>query len=144
MTAVARMTRQRAALLDAIDDQEEFRSAQEIHRELQQRGEKVGLATVYRGLQRLAGTGDVDTVKTGEGENLYRRCATREHHHHLVCRVCGRAEEIDGPTVEEWARTTGEAYGFADITHEVELFGTCAACRGSASVSVRQGSSPDS
>jgi Fur family ferric uptake transcriptional regulator len=112
-----------------IDTQQEFRSAQEIHRDLMQRGEKVGLATVYRGLQRLAEAGDVDTVKTAEGESLYRRCATRHHHHHLVCRICGRAEEIDGPSVEAWTRTMGETYGFADITHEIELFGTCESCR---------------
>jgi Fur family transcriptional regulator, ferric uptake regulator len=131
VTAVARMTRQRAALNEAIDDLTEFRSAQEIHRTLLDRGDKVGLATVYRGLQRLADAGELDTVRTGEGENLYRRCETRNHHHHLVCRVCGRAEEIDGPSVERWTRDVGAMYGFADITHQVELFGTCAACTAS-------------
>jgi len=127
--AVQRMTRQRAALLEAIEGQGGFRSAQAIHHDLRARGDAVGLATVYRGLQALADAGVVDSLRTAEGESLYRRCARAEHHHHLVCRSCGRAEEIDGPSVESWARSVGGAHGFVDIEHVVELFGTCAECR---------------
>jgi Fur family ferric uptake transcriptional regulator len=130
---VARMTRQRAALNEAIEDVPEFRSAQDIHRAMLEKGDKVGLATVYRGLQRLADSGELDTVRTGDGENLYRRCERREHHHHLVCRVCGKAEEIDGPSVEKWAQEVAAGFGYADITHEIELFGVCADCRAAAS-----------
>ncbi len=124
-----RMTRQRAALLEAIEEQEAFRSAQAIHQDLRSRGDGVGLATVYRGLQALAEAGVVDSLRTAEGENLYRRCVRAEHHHHLVCRSCGRAEEIDGPTVEAWAQGVAAAHGFVDIEHVVELFGTCADCQ---------------
>ena len=129
MVDVQRMTRQRAALLEAIGDQDGFRSAQVIHHEMRSRGDAPGLATVYRGLQALAEAGVVDTLRTEDGETLYRRCARTEHHHHLVCRSCGRTEEIDGPTVEAWASRVGSERGFIDIEHVVELFGTCEACR---------------
>ena len=128
-----RMTRQRAVLLEAIGEQAGFRSAQDIHQDLRARGDAVGLATVYRGLQALTEAGVVDTLRTAEGENLYRRCARTEHHHHLVCRSCGRTQEIDGPSVETWAQSIGSAHGFVDIEHVVELFGTCATCRAEAS-----------
>lgn len=124
-----RMTRQRAAVAEALDESTEFRSAQQLHETLRARGDAVGLATVYRTLQALADGGEVDVLRTGEGESLYRRCARREHHHHLVCRSCGRTVEIDGPTVEAWASAMGAAHGFADIEHTVELWGTCADCR---------------
>ena len=68
-------------------------------------------------------------LRNADGESAYRRCARREHHHHLVCRDCGRTVEIDGPTVEEWAAKVGAAQGYADIEHTVELFGTCADCQ---------------
>ncbi len=123
-----RMTRQRAAVSDALEDVEDFRSAQQLHEILRTRGDSVGLATVYRTLQSLAEGGDVDVLRTEEGENLYRRCERREHHHHLVCRSCGRTVEIDGPTVEAWASQVGGAHGFTDIQHTVELFGTCERC----------------
>lgn len=123
-----RMTRQRSAVGELLADLEDFRSAQQLHELLRGRGASVGLATVYRTLQALADDGEVDVLRTAEGEALYRRCARREHHHHLVCRVCGATVEIDGPTVESWAAQVGATHGFADIEHTMELYGTCSAC----------------
>ena len=126
---MARMTRQRAAVAEALAGSTDFRSAQQLHEALRAAGDGIGLATVYRTLQQLAEGGEVDVLRTADGESVYRRCARREHHHHLVCRGCGRAVEIDGPGVEEWAARVGAAQGFADIEHTVELFGTCADCQ---------------
>ena len=123
-----RMTRQRSAVTGALADVADFRSAQQLHELLRERGEGVGLATVYRTLQALADVGEVDVLRTDDGEALYRRCARREHHHHLICRSCGATVEIDGPTVEAWADQVGAAHGFADIEHTVELFGLCRTC----------------
>ena len=119
-----RMTRQRAAVSGALEDLADFRSAQQLHDILRTRGDNVGLATVYRTLQSLADGGDVDVLRTDEGENLYRRCERREHHHHTRSRTV----EIDGPTVEAWANRVGTSHGFVDIQHTIELFGTCADC----------------
>ncbi|MGV8965210.1 MAG: Fur family transcriptional regulator [Cellulomonas sp.] len=124
-----RNTRQRAEIIELLDDVEEFRSAQQLHDLLTVRGSTIGLATVYRAMQALSETGDVDVLRSDEGEALYRRCDKRAHHHHLVCRSCGTAVEIDGPSVEAWATKVGAAHGFTDIAHTMELFGTCAACR---------------
>ncbi|WP_278234796.1 Fur family transcriptional regulator [Isoptericola sp. AK164] len=129
MNQPLRMTKQRAAVAEVLDASDEFRSAQQLHELLRDRGDTVGLATVYRTLQALADGGDVDVLRTDDGEALYRRCARAEHHHHLVCRSCGRAVEIDGPTVEAWAAEVGASQGFSDIEHTIELWGTCAQCR---------------
>ncbi|MCU1432907.1 MAG: transcriptional repressor, partial [Actinotalea sp.] len=118
-----RMTRQRSAVADVLADVEDFRSAQQLHELLRDRGEGIGLATVYRTLQSLADGGEVDVLRTADGEAIYRRCARREHHHHLICRSCGATVEIDGPTVEAWAAQVGTSHGFADIEHTMELFG---------------------
>jgi Fur family ferric uptake transcriptional regulator len=46
----------------------------------------------------------------------------------VVCRFCGHTVEVQGPAVERWAeRVAGEA-GFIDVTHTVEVFGTCPDC----------------
>ncbi|SDD10287.1 Fur family transcriptional regulator, ferric uptake regulator [Sanguibacter gelidistatuariae] len=123
-----RMTRQRASIADLLAATEDFRSAQQLHEVLRARGETTGLATVYRTLQTMADAGQVDVLRTAEGENLFRRCERTEHHHHLVCRSCGATIEIDGPTVEAWASLVGATHGFIDIEHTIELFGTCADC----------------
>ena len=129
MAVQQRNTRQRAAILDLLDDIEEFRSAQQLHELLAAKGSTVGLATVYRWMQALSETGDVDVLRAADGEALYRRCDKRAHHHHLVCRSCGTTVEIDGPSVEAWATKVGNAHGFTDIEHTMELFGICATCR---------------
>ena len=122
-----RPTRQRAAVAAALADTEEFRSAQDLHALLREGGDKVGLATVYRNLQAMAADGEIDMLRTDEGEAVYRACSTG-HHHHLVCRVCGRTVEVEGPTVEAWATRVSAEHGFTEVRHTLEIFGTCATC----------------
>ena len=122
-----RATRQRTAVSTALDDLDDFRSAQDIHDVLRHRGDPVGLSTVYRTLQALADAGEVDVLRTDDGESVYRRCSTG-HHHHLVCRTCGRTVEVEGASVERWATRTAEEHGFTDVSHTLEVFGTCGGC----------------
>lgn len=123
-----RATRQRTAVADVLGKVDGFRSAQDLHDLLRHDGASVGLTTVYRHLQALADAGQVDVLRTDDGEAVYRRCPTVEHHHHLVCRRCGRSVEVDGPEVEVWATSVAAEHGFTDVTHTVEVFGTCSAC----------------
>ncbi|MDG3011863.1 transcriptional repressor [Rhodococcus sp. D2-41] len=122
-----RSTKQRSAISSLLDEITEFRSAQDLHDELRRRGQGIGLTTVYRTLQSLADAGAVDVLRTDSGEAVYRRCSTG-HHHHLVCRECGHTVEVEGPAVEKWAQSIADEHGFADISHTVEVFGTCRDC----------------
>lgn len=128
MVEAPRNTRQRRAVQAVMADLDGFRSAQEIHAILAVAGEKVGLSTVYRTLQVLADAEEIDALRADDGETLYRRCSTG-HHHHLVCRSCGRTVEVEGPTVESWADRIAEENGYADVAHTLEIFGTCSSCR---------------
>ena len=128
LSAPGRATRQRAAVAAVLADTTDFRSAQELHAILRGRGERVGLTTVYRTLQALADAGEVDALRSADGETVYRQCHSVAHHHHLVCRKCGRTVEVEGPDVERWAEKVGVAHGFVDVTHTVEVFGTCPEC----------------
>lgn len=119
-----RRTRQRAAVHAILSDLDDFRTAQQIHDLLRQGGDRIGLTTVYRTLQAMAEGGEVDALRTGDGEMAYRRCSTG-HHHHLVCRVCGRTVEVTGPAVERWATRIAEENGFREVSHDLEIFGTC-------------------
>lgn len=125
--AMSRSTRQRTALIGLLSEIDEFRSAQELHALLGARGERVGLTTVYRTLQALADAGEIDVMRPGGGENVYRRCS-QGHHHHLVCRSCGRTVEVEGPAVERWADRVAAEHGYGDVSHTLEIFGTCPSC----------------
>jgi Fur family transcriptional regulator, ferric uptake regulator len=127
MTSPQRNTRQRGAIATALAETDGFVSAQDLHAELRTRGERVGLTTVYRALQSMADAGEVDMMRQPGGEALYRRCSSG-HHHHLVCRICGRTVEVEGPTVESWADRVAGKHGFVDVSHTMEIFGTCPDC----------------
>jgi Fur family ferric uptake transcriptional regulator len=122
-----RPTRQRRAVAAALQEFDDFRSAQEIHEALRAGGDNVGLSTVYRALQAMADAGELDMLRSEAGEAVYRRCSG-SHHHHLVCRACGATVEVEGPAVERWTRSVAAAHGYADVSHTLEIFGTCAAC----------------
>lgn len=122
-----RSTRQRTAVVGALDEIDDFRSTQEIHDYLRGKGETVGLTTVYRTLTALAEADEVDVIVREDGESVYRRCSGT-HHHHLVCRQCGRTVEVEGPAVERWADSVAAGHGFTDVSHTLELFGVCANC----------------
>ncbi len=123
----ARSTRQRRAVASCLERFDDFRSAQEIHELLRRDGENVGLSTVYRTLQVLADADEVDVLRGEDGETRYRQCSER-HHHHLVCRSCGRTVEVEGPTVERWASAIAEEHGFVQVSHTLEIFGVCSSC----------------
>jgi Fur family transcriptional regulator, ferric uptake regulator len=125
---VRRPTRQRAAVHSLLVEIGDFMSAQDLHARLRADGQSVGLATVYRTLQAMAADGVVDMMRTGEGEAVYRRCSTDSHHHHLVCRSCGRTVEVEGPAVEIWTDKISAENGFSDVHHTLEILGTCADC----------------
>lgn len=115
----------RDLVLGALQRSADFQSAQDVHAHLRTAGQKIGLATVYRVLQAMQEAGEVDALRNESGEVTYRNCESDHHHHHLVCRQCGRTVEVEGPTVEKWAASTAAAHGFTDVSHTVEIFGVC-------------------
>ena len=127
IAAGVRSTKQRAAVAAILTTISDFRSAQEIYGLLQGAGESIGLSTVYRTLQGMQSSGEVDVVLRADGESMYRRC-TDGHHHHLVCRACGHAEEVEGHAVEDWADSVASKFGFSDVDHTLEIMGLCKAC----------------
>ena len=122
-----RSTKQRAAVASILMTISDFRSAQEIYGLLQETGESIGLSTVYRTLQGMQSSGEVDVVLRADGESMYRRC-TDGHHHHLVCRACGHTVEVEGHAVEDWADSVAQKHGFTDVDHTLEIMGLCSAC----------------
>lgn len=123
-----RNTWQKEAVRGALKASDGFMSAQALHAAISADGRKIGLATVYRALAALAESGDVDSLQSDDGQSLYRLCEMQAHHHHLICRECGRAVEITAEPVEEWAARVAEQHGFAEPRHIVDIFGVCAAC----------------
>lgn len=123
-----RKTKQRDAIMAIMADETDFRSAQQVHTALAVAGQTVGLATVYRNLQALTEAGELDSLRSEDGETLYRRCAKRRHHHHLVCRNCGYTVDIQDDQLEQWIGKIARRYRFSNIEHMADVFGLCESC----------------
>ncbi|MCU1545507.1 MAG: transcriptional repressor [Homoserinimonas sp.] len=122
-----RNTWQREAVREALTHNEGFVSAQSLHSDLRGAGSSIGLATVYRALADLASEGEADSLQQ-EGESLYRACTPGQHHHHLICRSCGRTVEIEADAVERWAQSVAAQHGYSRAEHVVDVFGVCGPC----------------
>lgn len=123
-----RETRQRAEVLAALAGGVAL-AAQELHDRLHARGSRIGLATVYRSLRRLADEGAVDVLRDDPTQARYRLCST-EHHHHLVCESCAAVVEIPECDVDGWAAKVARRHGFRVRSHSAEIRGVCARCAG--------------
>ena len=126
--AAKRNTWQKDAVRHALAEATGFVSAQQLHLVLRNHGSTIGLATVYRALADLAEAREADSLQGNGGELLYRACGT-DHHHHLICRVCGKTVEIEADRVEKWADEVAKAHGFTSPTHTIDIFGVCSACQ---------------
>jgi Fur family ferric uptake transcriptional regulator len=122
-----RSTWQKTAVKDALNASTGFVSAQELYQALVLQGQKIGLTTVYRALTDLVQVGEADSLASAEGETKYRNCTT-DHHHHLICRKCGRAVEFELAGFEAAADQLARSHGFKDVSHSIELFGICGDC----------------
>jgi Fur family ferric uptake transcriptional regulator len=129
---LGRPTQQRAIVLRALIDSEDFVSAQVLHARLITEGSRVGLSTIYRTLTALAEAGLADTMRNADGERLFRHQPGPDHRHYLRCRTCGRSIPVDSQPVETWADRIGATSGFTQVAHTVELTGICADCTKSA------------
>ena len=128
-----RPTRQRAAILGAMEGRRRPVTAQDLHAVLTRArpagrpADGPGLATVYRTLQALEHAGLVRTFPAGEGELAYKLCEPG-HHHHLICERCGRVVEIPSCEVEEWAAQVAARRGFEVSSHQADIYGVCERC----------------
>ncbi|MBW3089046.1 transcriptional repressor [Bifidobacterium sp. 82T24] len=140
---LTRRTVQKETVREALRRTDDFVSAQNLHRRLQDAGSKIGLATVYRQLNSMAAAGEADTIRMG-GEQLFRDCGedAARHHHHLVCERCGKTVDIEPPS-EAWFRKVAKDNGFTISHHILEIFGICADCAAAEAGAAADGDSGD-
>jgi Fur family ferric uptake transcriptional regulator len=119
----------RAAVVALLGRQNCCLSAQEIHDELRKARRPVGIASVYRALETLTDLRLVKRVDAGDGIARYERAAADgDHHHHLVCRDCGKVEAFSDSRLERAIDRVAEGLGYSVEEHEVVLLGACADC----------------
>jgi Fur family transcriptional regulator, ferric uptake regulator len=126
--AGVRPTARRVQVLAELIAERDDLTAQDLHERLRARGERLGLATVYRTLGLLAEEGVIDAISHHPGELCYRWCA-EGHHHHLVCSDCHRVVELVDCELGPWLDQVSSRHGFVTTGHRLEVSGLCGDCR---------------
>ena len=122
-----RLTPQRLLILSTIHTSDRHISAEEIYDQVCARYPNVNISTVYRTLELLKDLGLVTETDLGGGSFRYHS-VEKGHHHHLVCRKCGRILELDEAVLKPVEGSILRRYGFrADLSH-LAVFGKCARC----------------
>ncbi len=125
---MSRLTAQRQAILDVIQNSNVHWEADSLARELVDRGQSIGIATVYRGLAALEESGFIESIQI-DGKKRYER-TDKGHHDHLICTRCGAIAEFIHPQIERLQQAAAEQKGFVMTGHQLVIFGLCPACVG--------------
>ncbi len=123
------LTRQRNLVAQTVLLSDEHLSVEGIQRQLKDRGERVGTATIYRTLEVLVQSGLVRANDFGEGFKRYEPMPQQEHHEHLVCVRCGRLVEFANDRLERMLPIIADEHAFQHQHHRVEIYGVCQQCR---------------
>lgn len=122
----ARKTRQRAVIADVIEAAEGPLTVDQIHERARETLAKLGRATVYRTINLLLSSGEIQTVVLPDGQTRYER-ACLGHHHHFSCRGCDVTLDVEFCPVSIPKGTTFPG-GFRVDDHELTLYGLCPTC----------------
>ncbi len=120
-----RVTPQRVRILDAVCEAGGHTTLGEVYARVHP---SIDRSTLYRTLKLFVDLGLVVSADTGGGE-IYYEIPKPQHHHHLVCRRCGKEQEIEHTLLQPMFEQVDMAYHFHVDTDHLVLFGTCAACR---------------
>ncbi len=118
----------RAEVLGLLADQRCVLSAQAIHDQLRQTDRGVGLASVYRALDLLAGLKLVHRVDVDGTACFEPADPSGVHHHHAICNRCGKMSAFEDPKLERVIDEVGRRLGYDVDAHDIVLHGACPDC----------------
>lgn len=124
-----RLTPQRLAVLRILADSAGHPSVEEIYEQVRQQHPMMSRATVYKAVETLKEMGQVLELEFSGASNRYdgRRA---EPHPHLICRACGRIEDLELPALMREATEVAERTGYELLGHRLDFYGLCPACQG--------------
>ena len=133
-----RVTAARELILEILSDTDSHLSAEEIYFTAREENPSVGLTTVYRSLELLQQNGIVNKFDFGDGRakfELTEEFSSKPHHHHLICRKCGKIvdytdfNEDEKLYVDKAEDGLQSRYGFDIDSHIIRFYGTCPECK---------------
>lgn len=122
-----RITPQRHAILTYMFKTNSHPSADEIYRTLEKDFPNMSVATVYNNLKVFLEAGLVEELLFGDNSSRYE--IKNEPHYHIICRNCGKIEDVFSSCLSDMEEKVSEQTGYIVDDHKVEFFGVCCECQ---------------
>jgi Fur family ferric uptake transcriptional regulator len=120
-----KVTLPRVKILQLLEDSRKRHvSAEDVYKMLLDKGEEIGLATVYRVLTQFESAGLVCRHHFEGGQSVFE-LNRGGHHDHIVCVRCGKVVEFVDEVIEERQRAIADRNGFVIHDHALVIYGTC-------------------
>jgi len=122
------LTGPRRQVLDVFLNESKPLTASKVHRRISNQG--TDLASVYRAIDLFCRVGVLTAVDhIPEGRRYELSDDYREHHHHLICRGCGKTEDFEDCEMEEIEKLIRRRFRFQVTQHELRFLGLCQRCQ---------------
>jgi Fe2+/Zn2+ uptake regulation proteins len=121
-------TKPRQAISDMLEDANAPLSAEDIFKNLVEKGIKINLSTIYRSLELLESHGIVNKTVISEGKALFEMTSD-VHTHQIICTKCSRMIPVDLCPISDLQQQIEKSTNFKITGHRIELFGICSECR---------------
>lgn len=124
-----RLTPQREVILQVmIDNRGKHLSADEVYIEARGKSSNIGIATVYRTLEKLASIDVLYKTIFEGGKYRYELSLGESHqHHHIICLQCGHISEVEEDLLHN-LEIHLEKQGYKILDHELKFYGYCPQC----------------
>src|SRR6188472_3717177 len=123
-----RLTRPRSDVAGLIGSRSGHFTAADLLVDARRRQLSLGRATLFRNLDLFTELGALERLDLPNGDHAYVACEPEQHHHHVVCRNCGKQVEVADSGLQSVVADIARRSGYAIDAHRLEMFGTCPAC----------------
>ncbi len=124
-----KVTKNRLMMLEALQEDDTFLSAEALHKKLLKHNKTLSLSTVYRAMEALVEVGIISPVNIETSKETLYELSHDEHAHHLICLKCHKIIHFHHCPVQGYGQTIEKQYGFKVKEHKLELYGYCDKCQ---------------
>ncbi|MBI5408075.1 MAG: transcriptional repressor [Nitrospirae bacterium] len=122
-------TRQRDIIAGEFLRSGEHVTAEDLYKNISRKHDDIGFTTVYRTLKLLSRSGLATERVFADQLTRYEPISSESHHDHLICLKCGAITEFENLKMERLQEKIADEFGFHIVTHKMEFYGYCRACR---------------
>lgn len=123
-----KITLQRKAILQVLlENISTLITAEKLLEMSKKLNSKINMSTIYRNIDILTAMNLLYKSIDSQGITKLKLICTDEHHHHLVCDVCGKIVIYDDCDFSRYAKFARK-HNFTLTGHTLELHGICFDC----------------